>query len=410
MVVALPLGRSLSTIGKLVPKLKAQVSNRFCTSGELESLKKQYLDSDTYIIFVSSAGELEQAIPIMNNINKLSLKLEPLVIIFSESGIRFARSQGYEFKYIKSPWDDVLQWRQIFSLFKPRFTIVVRYELWPGFLYFAKQYGPLFLVNGGLSKTPKLPLIQRWILSSFDRIFLVSSDAKEVFSSKLKIPANRLVITGDSKYDRVFERVAERKSRGAHLDRAISKFWNDQFKIVLGSIWSADLDIFFSCWDSNSGDRLLIAPHEPSQPMIGDIESRLSELGVKWVKFSDMSEMNYSTQCIIIDSVGVLPELYACADAALVGGAFHYRVHNVLEPAVRGLEICFGSLYENSHEAVFLKEEGLATVILKSEDLELWLKKIKNGFKRREVIIAAVNSMGGASKKIVKQILNEVHN
>ena len=54
---------------------------------------------------------------------------------------------------------------------------------------------------------------------------------------------------------------------------------------------------------------------------------------------------------LIIDSIGLLAKLYSICDLAFVGGAMHYRVHNVLEPSCFGMPVAFGPLFDTSQEA-----------------------------------------------------------
>ena len=70
-----------------------------------------------------------------------------------------------------------------------------------------------------------------------------------------------------------------------------------------------------------------------------------------------------SNHVLIIDGMGLLAEFYGCADLALVGGGIHNRVHNVLEPAVRGLYLSYGPRYHTSKEAIGLVNDDLVTVV-----------------------------------------------
>ena len=60
--------------------------------------------------------------------------------------------------------------------------------------------------------------------------------------------------------------------------------------------------------------------------------------------------------------MGQLSEFYGICHLAVVGGANHYQVHNVLEPA---LMVCHNiwTKHKNSHEAMDLVRKGLVTPI-----------------------------------------------
>jgi 3-deoxy-D-manno-octulosonic-acid transferase len=66
---------------------------------------------------------------------------------------------------------------------------------------------------------------------------------------------------------------------------------------------------------------------------------------------------------VIVDSVGILLVLYACAHIAYVGGSFRQGIHNVLEAAVFGIPVLFGPRHRNSHEPIMLVECGGGFVV-----------------------------------------------
>jgi 3-deoxy-D-manno-octulosonic-acid transferase len=66
----------------------------------------------------------------------------------------------------------------------------------------------------------------------------------------------------------------------------------------------------------------------------------------------------------VVDRVGVLADLYALADVAYVGGAYHRAgLHSVLEPAVFGIPVVFGPEWQNSRDAGLLLERGGAVAL-----------------------------------------------
>ena len=76
--------------------------------------------------------------------------------------------------------------------------------------------------------------------------------------------------------------------------------------------------------------------------------------------------------------MGVLGDLYALADLAYVGGAFHAAgLHSVLEPAAFGAPVLFGPRYAGSRDARLLidADAALATpdAAALEESLERWL-------------------------------------
>ena len=108
-----------------------------------------------------------------------------------------------------------------------------------------------------------------------------------------------------------------------------------------------------------------------------------------------------SASLIVIDSVGILAEIYGTAQAAFVGGALHHQVHNVLEPASHGLAIAFGPFYKNSQEAIHLVHSGLAVVIEDSSQFGTWWRQLDHDTADiRQRMLAATAELTGASDRI----------
>jgi 3-deoxy-D-manno-octulosonic-acid transferase len=120
--------------------------------------------------------------------------------------------------------------------------------------------------------------------------------------------------------------------------------------------------------------RLIIAPHEPTTAHLAPIESwarnaglRVGRLGVPGAADADV---------IVVDRVGVLGDLYALADLAFVGGAFHAAgLHSVLEPAAFGAPVLFGPRYEASRDARLLLDADAAVSVKDAATLETALER-----------------------------------
>ena len=104
---------------------------------------------------------------------------------------------------------------------------------------------------------------------------------------------------------------------------------------------------------------------------------------------------------IVIDSIGILAEIYGTAQAAFVGGALHHQVHNVLEPASHGLALAYGPFYKNSQEAIHLVQSGLAVVIKDPSQFVTWWRQLDHDAAAlRQRMLAATAELTGASDRI----------
>ena len=89
---------------------------------------------------------------------------------------------------------------------------------------------------------------------------------------------------------------------------------------------------------------------------------------------------------LIIDSVGLLAEIYKYAQLAYVGGSFKHGVHNVLEPAIYGIPVLYGPIHENSYEAIKLAENNGGLIVNNSSDILMVIESIINNENKRVLL------------------------
>ncbi len=115
--------------------------------------------------------------------------------------------------------------------------------------------------------------------------------------------------------------------------------------------------------------RVVLVPHEPLPARLSSLERDLDAAGVSHVRLSALMssppEEPRPERCVLVDSVGVLAEIYRAGALAYVGGSFTTGVHNTLEPAVGGLPVMFGPVIQNAEEAGELVRRGAGWVLRK---------------------------------------------
>ena len=74
----------------------------------------------------------------------------------------------------------------------------------------------------------------------------------------------------------------------------------------------------------NNLPHLILVPHEPTVERIDEIQAQLDHLGLSRICFSELQEGVDLSQIdvIVIDTVGLLAQLYRLGDVAFVGGEF----------------------------------------------------------------------------------------
>jgi 3-deoxy-D-manno-octulosonic-acid transferase len=357
------------------------------------------------IFFASSAGEFEQALPLVHRLESEGTFTH--TFFFSNSGFDYAKARNFAFSCSKAPLDLPRYWRPLLNEISPMASFVIRYELWPGFLFCANEYGPLYLVNASQSHRG-LDAIKRSLLKFFKIIFFTNNDS--LVEEISHVQATVVKIVGDTKYDRVLERATTNSQQIAELREKIIQSYGDRKVVVLGSCWPKDVEIFLSGWQQLSSNEqnqvaLIFAPHDVTQEHIKHIEQQILAVKSDYIRFSrwmNDPSLAHGGTAMVIDTVGKLAEVYGAATCAMVGGAMHHKVHNVLEPAAHKLAICFGPRFESQREASLFVENGIATVVSNGEDVALWLRSLIYGQnKSGEAAWQQVKDLAGATDKIL---------
>ncbi len=314
----------------------------------------------------SSMGEFEQAKPIIGALKKKYPDLQVIVSFFSASG--FEHSQTYKqadvITYI--PFDSRNNAKRFIQMIDPVAAVFMRYDVWPNHLWELQRRGIASYVADATIREKReraLPVVrqvQRAVYNALDYILTVSLADEQTFG-KLALSHPVVATMGDTRYDQVWQRSNDSRSRQL-LPTAIL---DGKRVFVIGSSWEEDENVLFpACRTLREmiPDLLIIlVPHEPTAETLDRVEIQLNT-AVPHIRFSELVHYHGET-VILIDSIGILMTLYRYAHIAYVGGSFRQGIHNVLEPAVYGIPVIFGPVYQNSQEAVALVEIGAGIVV-----------------------------------------------
>lgn len=324
---------------------------------------------------VSSYGEFLQAQPILRHLKQKYPALVIVVSFFSPSGYDHVSVGDIVDVKCYLPFDSYWGAKKFVAMLAPTVAAIVRHDIWPNFVYrLAQQHIPLLLVDASLSdKSARLlPLVQkinRQLFGCMTAILAISEAEAAKFQQLMDHP-EQVMVVGDTKYDQVFERGQQREAIAALTEIPAlqqSKIW------VVGSSWPMDEHFIFPAFEAlcrQFDDLVLIlAPHEPVPRRIQELEARLARAQLPALRLSQLVGNQFNARCLIVDRVGVLAALYSLATIAFVGGSFHYKVHNVLEPAVFGIPVLFGPKMTNSAEARQLLAHEAAILVRSREDI-----------------------------------------
>lgn len=311
-------------------------------------------------VHAPSVGEGLQARPVIEQLRQTHPDWQLAYTWFSPSAEAFATSLGADFTSCL-PFDTTRAARGLLEALAPDALVFAKLDLWPLLAAEASRRAiPLGMISATLSATSgRSGRLARAVLgdayASLDQVGAIDdSDADRL--ARLGVRADRVRVTGDTRFDQV-------AARAGAVDRAaplLAAFRSVRPTLVAGSTWPADEAVLLPAWErlvrTVPDARLIIAAHEPTPAHLVPIERWASRAGLTCARLGDASG---DTGVVVVDRVGVLAELYALADIAYVGGGFHRAgLHSVLEPAAFGAPVLFGPRHQGSRDAGLLLAGG----------------------------------------------------
>jgi 3-deoxy-D-manno-octulosonic-acid transferase len=325
------------------------------------------------IFYCSSAGEYEQAKPL---IDRLSITHYVHIFFFSTSGSKYAQKLQEQCPFNLVPIDTLWDWKRIFKAIRPDYCIIVRHEFWPGFVACAYHYSKVYAIDVSIrEKSSKLSLqTKRWLFNCFDEVFLVSERDMQLLDWK----SCHQKIVGNTKFERALQRKQARRIIFDTTAASIDSIFPSLKRMVIGSAWEEDIETALDAYlllplEEQLNWRIIIAPHDVEAKMIQKIISICERKNVSIQLFGKSFQTN--CEVLLIAEIGLLFELYGCCDAAFIGGGFKQGVHNIIEPAVYRIPMVSGPITGSDREAYTYQEKGLLATVVNAEQLSNWWRQ-----------------------------------
>ncbi len=357
----------------------------------------------------SSLGEFEQGRPLMESIKRQKPLTKIVLTFFSPSGYEIQKGHDGVDHVFYLPIDTPGNAEQFIELIKPKAAFFVKYDFWFNYLnVLKKKEVPTYLVSGVFRDDHYfLKWYGSWFtkqLNCFTSFYLQDKQSEQSLKS---MGYSNVTVTGDTRFDRVFE-----ISKNLKQNEIVKKFVANKKVIIGGSTWEEDEKIISVFSNNNklqtTNYKLIIAPHEIDENHIKSIIKKFDSFSI--VRYSESSQKDISSfDVLIIDNIGILSSIYQYATIAYVGGGFGKGIHNILEPATFGLPIIFGPNYNDFNEAKELVQFGGAFSVRSVDEL----KKVIDLLSDLEVLKMAsfssknyVSSRIGATERVLKSIFN----
>ena len=346
-----------------------------------------------------SVGEGLQALPVIELVTQRRHDVQIAYTFYSPSAERFAQSVKAEFTdYL--PFDTFDNAEAIIAALRPTALIFSKLDIWPALTESAADHGvKVGVISATLPESSgRRGIFARALLADAYRAIDSVGAIDDSDAARLReqgVNRDRITVTGDTRYDQVWLRARKPASS------LVQSFKSSRPTLVAGSTWPSDEKHLLPAWlrirEKIPDARLIIAPHELDD---GHLESI-----VKWARSHSLrvnridSPDARGADVLLVDRFGILGDLYALADVAYVGGAFHAAgLHSVLEPAAFGAPVLFGPLYQKSRDALKLLAAAGGASVNGEVDLSIrladWLGSV-----------AARDAAGTAAKVMVQNEL-----
>jgi 3-deoxy-D-manno-octulosonic-acid transferase len=262
------------------------------------------------------------------------------------------------------------------------------------------------MINGRISARsyPRYRLIRplfRRVLENVDR-FCMQSEESARRLIELGAPAARVTVTGSLKFDSL---ELPSSVHGKPRQRVLRYFRLPSSRTVLvaGSTMrgeeSAVFEAFKRIKSAVPGALAIVAPRHPER--FGEVERIARAAGFATTRRSELPiDAEPRADVVVLDSIGELAEVYQLATAVFVGGSLvDYGGHNILEPAVYGKPIVFGSFMSNFREiAETFLTNGAAVQVASARELEEMLLTLVTDPVRRARLGAAARALVEANR------------
>lgn len=325
-----------------------------------------------------SVGEGLQARPVLRLFRQRRPDVQLAYTHFSPSAAAFARELDVDFRdYL--PFDTHGDARVALDALRPTALVFAKLDVWPALtLEAARRHVRIGMISATLSshssrRSTIAAALLRDAYAALEAVGAVDDgDADRLVA--LGVRSRAIVITGDTRYDQVWERARAADRTGALL----APLAVERPTLVAGSTWPSDEEVllpaFATVRAAVDGARMIIAPHEPTPAHLAPIEQWAARERIALARLGSAGAAR--ADVVLVDRVGVLGELYALADAAYVGGGFHAAgLHSVLEPAAYGAPVLFGPGHGQSRDALLLAERGGGVSVGDREELAEQLRR-----------------------------------
>lgn len=319
----------------------------------------------------ASLGEFEQGRPVIEALKKEFPAYKILLSFFSPSGYEIRKDYALADEVVYLPTDTprhATQWVQSRHIVAAFF---IKYEFWFNYMRaLGKADIPLFYIS--LILKPDSYFFRwygGWFRKQLHNVthFFVQD---EITAGLLKSNGmDNVTVCGDTRFDRVAA-----IARQAKPFPDIERFINGRQCIIAGSTWPPDEKLLVRFIPQLPDEYcLIIAPHDISEAHVMHIKAMFPES-----QCYTALDLKKPSKVLIVNTIGILSQLYQYARFVYIGGGFGVNIHNIQEPVTFGCPVVFGPKYKSFKEAVDLVDLHGAFAVNNATEMEAVFKRLMN--------------------------------
>ena len=295
----------------------------------------------------ASLGEFEQGRPVIEAIKRDLPQYKILLSFFSPSGYEIRKDYPLADEVLYLPIDTPSNAEAWLKRHHFVAAVFIKYEFWFNYMAALKKAGvPLFYISLILQENSYFfkPYGQwfRKQLENVSHFFVQDEKTGKLLKNN---GFDNVTVCGDTRFDRVAAIAKQAKPFPE-----VENFINGRKCVVAGSTWPPDEKLLARFFENLPEDYcVVIAPHDISKGHIAQILSLFPQAQL----YTEMKPETLSN-ILVVNTIGMLSQLYQYARFVYVGGGFGVGIHNIQEPVAFHCPVVFGPKYTGFKEAVDL--------------------------------------------------------
>ena len=332
------------------------------------------LPQPTLWLHAVSVGEFQAALPLIRALQSRYPTMPLLVTATTPTGLQRAQATlGATATCVHAPYDLPGAVRRFLAHARPCVAIIMETEIWPNLYHAcAEKRIPLLVVNARLSERSArgYQRVATLTRATLNDVTCIAAQTDEDARRLVRLGANpaRVRVLGNIKYDvqiapdLLTHAAALRAQWGAARPVWIAASTHEGEDEVV-------LDAFTKIRAVLPQTLLIIVPRHPER--FNAVAARCVQFGYRVGRRSEAHSVTDQCDVYVGDTMGELMLLFACSDAAFVGGSLvPVGGHNMLEPAALAVPVATGPHTFNFHEiAQRLLAAGAAQQVSNAVDL-----------------------------------------